>query len=74
MKRGPGGESWRPGGKRKTNPLEIPVTEPASCIKQTRREHFQSLVMRVLLEVEWVMVKFTKSEVQQSRRSVVLDL
>ena len=30
--------------------MNTAATYPASCIKQTRREHFQSLVMRVLLE------------------------
>jgi len=45
---------------------------PHSCVKQTRREHFQTLVMRVLLE--WVIEDFTKSELQQSWRTVVLDL
>ena len=31
---------------------QVRMIKPYSCIKQTRREHFQTLVMRVLLELD----------------------
>ncbi len=45
---------------------------PCSCIKQTRREHFQTLLMRVLLE--WVIEDFTKSILHLSRWTKVPDI
>jgi hypothetical protein len=40
--------------------------------KQTRREHFQSLVNAGFFDMEWIMLDLTKNEVQQRMENVVL--
>jgi hypothetical protein len=40
--------------------------------KQTRREHFQSLVNAGFFDMEWIMLDLTNNEVQQRVENVVL--